>query len=141
MNNYNEKFSGVQWTKVDLPKASGIKTIPALSIYMKDGSITINRSAYELLSNPEEYTFVEALVSQDNKLLGLRFLKEHVESAMALKRPTHRGKPIGGCRLMSMTLANKLFGENPNFYRRRYIVEKVNDNTLAIELDKPIAEK
>ena len=130
-------MSNIVWESVDIKQSSHSSGEKFASI--GQGRISLSSAACSLLDNIYSYEWVNILQGKDgNKvvMIGLRFTKTKEKNSLRALRRKYKGQIVEGNNINSKPLIKKFFGETKETSTSRYAVEKVNDNTIAINILK-----
>lgn len=127
------------WEAVDI-KQSRRRTGEAFAS-IGQGRISLNADTCDLLENIYSYEWVNVIQAKSgNKVIkiGLRFTNEKGRSSLRAIRRKYKGKEVEGININSKPLVKRYFGETKEISTSRYAVEKIDNNTIAINILKDL---
>lgn len=122
----------MEWQVVKIEQTSG-NNMPFVSIGR--GQLDFNAEACKLLNDDGSYKYAQLLTTQieGKTVVGVKFLKEHEENAIAVKRKVIEGKQVNGMTVRNKGTIEKLFGKDgSNKGMVRHKVELVSKDILLI---------
>lgn len=127
------------WESVDIKQSARRSGEAFASI--GQGRIALNADACDLLDNIYSYEWVEVMQAKNgNKVvkLGLRFSNVKQRNSLRATRRKYKGEEVEGININSKQLIKRYFGETKETSTSRHSVEKMDDNTIAIDILKEI---
>lgn len=128
-------MSGIVWETVDVKQTSRRTGEAYASI--GQGRIALNADACDLIDNIYNYEWVDIIQGKlGNKVMkiGLRFTNNKSINSLHITRRKYKGKNVDGININSKLLVKKYFGETKENVTSRYLVERVDETTLAIDI-------
>lgn len=132
-------MSNLIWESVDIRQSAKRSGEAFASIGR--GRISLNADACDLLENVYTYEWVNVIQAKNgNKVvkIGLRFSNEKCKSSLRAARRKYKGEEVEGININSKQLVKRYFGETKETSTSRYGVEKIDDNTIAIDILKEL---
>ncbi len=123
------------WESVELKQSARRSGEAFASI--GQGRIAINADACDLIEDIYDYEWVNVIQARNGKeivKIGIRFTKEKEKNSIRATRRKYKGENVDGININSKQLVKKYFGETKETSTSRFPVEKVDDNTIAIDL-------
>ena len=128
----------MEWSTVKIENDAKGRNSPYASIGF--GKISLSAAACKLISDYEQYKYVELLQGERNNTpcVGIRFLRQRSENSLPVKRRTQKtskGKTVDGADIANKATLEKLFGPAASAKKsERYNVTKDedSDNILII---------
>lgn len=105
------------------------------------GRVALNADACDLLRDIYSYEWVDIIQAKSgNRVIkiGLRFTNEKSKSSLRAVRRKYKGEEVEGININSKQLVKRYFGETKETSTSRYSIEKIDDNTIAIDILKEI---
>ena len=105
------------------------------------GRIAINPDACDMIDNIYDYEWVNVMQAKSgNKVvkIGLQFTKEKGKNSLRVARRKYKGEFVDGININSKQLVKKYFGETKETSTSRYSVEKIENDTIAIDILKEL---
>ena len=127
------------WEKVDIKQTTRRDGEAFASI--GQGRIALNANACDLLDNIYSYEWVDILHAKKGNnvaMIGLRFVKNKSNSSLKVVRRKYRGQIVDGISINSKPLVKKYFGETRETSTGRFAVKKIDDNTIAIDIQNAL---
>lgn len=128
------------WETVDIKQSTRRSGEAFASI--GQGRISLNADACDLLENIYSYEWVNVLQAKNPSgkvvKIGLRFTNKKDKHSLKLVRRRYKGEEVEGLNINSKQLIKKYFGETKETSTSRFMVEKVDNCTMSIDILKEI---
>ena len=127
------------WESVNI-KQSGRRSGEAFAS-IGQGRVALNADACDLLENIYQYKWVDILQAKEgNRVvkIGLRFTNDRTEKTLRATRRKYKGVEAEGININSKQLVKKYFGETKESSTSRFPVEKMDGNTIVIDILKEL---
>lgn len=105
------------------------------------GRVALNADACDLLDDIYAYEWVDVMQAKSGSRvvkIGLRFTNEKSKSSLRAVRRKYKGEEVEGININSKQLVKRYFGETKETSTSRYSVEKIDNNTIAIDILKEL---
>ena len=110
---------------------------PLVSVY--NNRLTFNPAVCLMIENVYHYEWVNIKQGiQNNQIvkLGLEFSSQEKPNSLRIRQKVFRGKRVEGLNLYSKALVERFFRQEVDSKVRKFVVEKVDSKTIAIDLYK-----
>lgn len=127
------------WESVDIKQSARRSGEAFASI--GQGRVALNADACDLLEDIYSYEWVDVIQAKSgNKVIkiGLRFTNEKSKNSLRATRRKYKGEEVEGININSKQLVKRYFGETKETSTSRYSTEKIDDNTIAIDILKEL---
>lgn len=132
-------MSNLIWESVDFKQSARRSGEAFASI--GQGRVALNADACDLLEDIYSYEWVDIIQAKSgNKVvkIGLRFTNNKDKGSLRTARRKYKGEEAEGININSKQLVKRYFGETKETSTSRYSVEKIDDNTIAIDILKEL---
>lgn len=132
-------MGGLVWETVNVSQSTRRSGEAFASI--GQGRIALNADACDLIDNIYNYKWVNVIqAKQGNRVIkiGFRFTNNKEKYSLSAKRRKYKGQEAEGININSKQLVKKYFGETKEALTSRYSVEKIDENTIAIDISKEL---
>lgn len=105
------------------------------------GRLALNADACDLIKDIYSYEWVDVIQARNGKevvKIGLRFTSEKGKNSLKATRRKYKGEDVDGININSKQLVKRYFGETKETSTSRFSAEKVDDNTMAIDILKEL---
>ena len=123
------------WESVELKQSTRRSGEAFASI--GQGRVALNADTCDLIENIYDYEWVNIIQAKNgNKVvkIGLRFTKEKEKTSLRATRRKYKGEDVDGININSKQLVKRYFGETKEGTTSRFGVEKIDNNTIAIDI-------
>ena len=127
------------WETVDIKQSAKRSGEAFASI--GQGRIALNADACDLLKDIYMYEWVDVMQAKNGSRvvkIGLRFTNQKGKNSLRAVRRKYKGENVEGININSKQLVKRYFGETKETATSRYGVEKIDDNTIAIDILKEL---
>ncbi|RMD02358.1 hypothetical protein D9O40_06135 [Clostridium autoethanogenum] len=105
------------------------------------GRISLNADACDLIDDIYNYDWVNIMQAKEgNRVvkIGIRFTNTKDNYSLRAVRRKYKNENAEGININSKQLVKKYFGETKETSTSRYLVEKVDESTLAINISREL---
>ena len=127
------------WEAVSIKQSARRSGEPFASI--GPGRVALNADACDLIDDIYKYEWISVLQAKKGNrvaMIGLRFTNDKNENSLRATRRKYKGQEVDGININSKQLVKKYFGETKETSTGRFSVEKVDDSTIAIDIQKEL---
>lgn len=127
------------WESVNIKQSSRRSGEAFASI--GQGRVALNADACDLIEDIYSYEWVDVIQAKSgNKVIkiGLRFTNKKSKNSLRATRRKYKGEEVEGININSKQLVKRYFGETKETSTSRYSTEKIDDNTIAIDILKEL---
>jgi len=133
----------ITWDDVIIKQKTQSKKLSEPTVSVVANRLSFNAASCDLLENIYQYEWVDIKQGIENNhivKLGLSFLHQKGPNSLHVIQKVFRGKKVDGINLYSKALVHRFFGSEQHEIKKtkRFRVEKINANTLAIDLTQEL---
>lgn len=134
-----KEMENLIWESVNIKQSSRRSGEAFASI--GQGRVALNADACDLIEDIYSYEWVDVIQAKSgNKVIkiGLRFTNKKSKNSLRATRRKYKGEEVEGININSKQLVKRYFGETKETSTSRYSTEKIDDNTIAIDILKEL---
>lgn len=125
----------IVWETVDIKQNA--RSNDEIFASIGQGRVALNPRACDLIEDIYNYEWADVIQGREgNKVtkLGFRFSNIKGSRSLHVTRRKYKGEFVEGINFNSKSLIKKYFGETKENCTTRHPVEKIDENTLAVDL-------